>query len=59
MKLDLEKYLPMMEEWDMSLDEKTEWLEALNLIMVHFVDMAFDPNAIDVSDDETGGDVKF
>ena len=43
-KVELEKYLPFLEAYDMSHEQKMEYLDAMNLIVTQFVDLAFDGN---------------
>lgn len=42
---ELEKYLPQMEQYEMTREQKMEFLRALNLVAVSFVDLAFDQDA--------------
>lgn len=41
MKPDLEKYLAMIEDWDMTHEEKIQYIEELWFIMENFADRAF------------------
>lgn len=40
--LDIDKYLPYAEDWDMTLEQKREALKSVAAIIQHFVDQAWD-----------------
>lgn len=40
--LDMDKYLPYAENWDMTLEQKREALKSLVVIVQRFVDQAWD-----------------
>lgn len=46
MALDLQKYRPYLNDFDMSEDKKTEFIEAMAFIMESFADQAFGLDSI-------------
>ena len=61
-KDELEKYLPFLDEYDMSHEQKMEFVEAMNLVVTKFVDLAFDsdfdPDLMALLDDMKAGSGK-
>jgi putative addiction module CopG family antidote len=43
LRLDYDEYLPALDEYDMTEEQKREFLQSLWTIVVHFVDLGFDP----------------
>lgn len=43
-RIDIEKYLPMTDGWNMTTEQKLELLETLRFCLEHFVEQAFRPD---------------
>ena len=53
MKPDIEKYLAMIDDWDMTREQKIQYIHDLWHIMESFVDRAFDKHPVQYARDKS------